>query len=252
MAYVPDIQNKVGKVILENKIHPTGELPHKAFGAYREYWRKYQNDYDFFAFLSDDVLIKADNWLLDAVDMLSSFERLGFVGTQIFNGMKKQYPHSSHCRAPCWFAKSSALASISWTFNSDHDGEMRLADQFLEAGFFGAQVGNKIDTAYDATENGGHYVGDHVSAQMETKLGHDIHKKFSYLEKVELNKNLKNRLSSSDDSMLIKSPHKHIGSRRIVSQLQPFHGLVFDKSRQLAAHQAEDCPFGISILKKYL
>lgn len=252
MANVPFIENKRGSIVLENKIYPHGELPHKAFGAYREYWNRNKNNYDFFAFISDDVIIKSNDWLSDAVAMLETHDKLGFVGTQIFNGDLKQYPHISHCRAPIWFGKSSAIKKIDWKFNSDHEGEMNLGEQFLAAGYFGAQVGNKIDIAYDAIDNQGFGDGDHVSSLMEKKLGHGLRDRFDKDERQKMRAELLSRLFASNDVMTIKSSHKHIGERKVISQLQPFNGLVFDKSHKIAAPYIEKCPFGINILKGYL
>lgn len=251
MAHVPEIYNANGKVILENKIFSHGELPHKAFGAYREYWNRYQNKYDVFGFISDDVIIKTDNWVYKAVSLLNKYEMLGFVGTQIFNGLNNEYPHPSHCRAPAWFAKSRALKLINWQFDSDHDGEMRIADQFLDASFFGAQIGNKIDLAYDSLENGGYYQGDHISAIFEKEMGHNLSDKWESQELQNLNNKLFQLLKNRDDSFIIKSPHDHIGKRKLITQLQPFNGLLFDKSYELALPFVENL-MGMYILKDCL
>ena len=252
MKHIPDVKNRYGSLILENKVYLGGELPHKAFGAYREYWSRYQDKYDYFAFVSDDVVVKSDYWLSNAVRMLSSYDKLGFVGTQIFNGLLKQYPHLSHCRAPIWFGKSSAIKDIDWKFNSDHEGEMNLAEQFLAAGYFGAQVGNKIDTAYDAIDNQGHGDGDHISSLMEKKFGHELSAKYTWQEKLKLNSLLIDCLKEGKDKGSVTSSHKHIGERKIISQLQPFNGLIYDKSAEIAAPHMERCSFDINILKEYL
>lgn len=250
MQFIPNnIVNKYGNVIYENKINHGEELPHKAFGVYREYWNKYQNDYDMFAFISDDVIIKTDNWLVEAINLLDKYEKLGFVGTQIFNGSLNQYPHMSHCRSPAWFGKSSALKQIKWQFKNDHWGEMKLAYQFLRAGFFGAQVGNKMDIAYDALESGGAFIGDHIVSILERNFGLDIRNKIPYEKRTEINNRFINMLINGDDSMIIESPFRHIGPRRVISQLQPFHGLLFDKSIELAKQYANQYNFGIFILE---
>ena len=246
-----DIKNTSGgKVIFENKINKDGiELPHKAFGAYREYWNKYKNNYDLFGFISDDVLIKRDHWLEKVSDVIFSCDKLGWCGTQIFNGSNGEYPHRSHCRAPIWFGKSESLKKIDWKFNSDHDGEMKIAEQFLNAGFFGCQVGNKIDLAYDSTEKGNFHIGDHISAIMETQLGSDISKKIANDKIKQINNQLWNKLINGNDSDIVKSPFKHIGPRKLISQLQPFDGLIFDKSKSLADEYSNKYKYNIMILK---
>lgn len=245
MKHVPQISNTSGKVIFES-----GHVLHKAFGSYREYWNKYKNDYDYFAFISDDVILKSDEWLLTSVELLSKFNKLGFVGTQIFNGLNNEYPHPSHCRAPIWFGKSAALKNIKWNFNSDHEGEMAIADQFLEAGYFGAQVGNKINIGYDALENGGHFQGDHITGVLETTFfKKQLKDKWSKLEIENENNKLLNLLNNNNDDNYIISPHNHIGKRNVISQIQPFHGLVYDKSLELARNNCMSFNYNINILK---
>jgi len=249
MSHVPPCFNPNGRVILENKIFSTGELPHKAFGAYRHFFNQYKAHYDYFAFISDDVIIKTDNWLLTAVTLLRKYDGLGFVGTQIFNGGAK-YPHESHCRAPAWFAKTSALRQIDWQFNSDHDGEMRIAKQFLDKGFFGAQVGNKIDIAYDALECGGCFEGDHISSIFERwALGPDTSRKLDENTASTLNARLLADLDAGRDHV-ITSPFSHIGSRKVIKDLEPFHGLLYDQSVDLAKKTATvlSKPHGVHIL----
>jgi hypothetical protein len=250
--FAPRDDRRKLSIILENKRNPDGtELPHKAFGAYREYWNKYKDKYDFFAFISDDVVIKSDFWLLKAVCMLKGCDKLGFVGTQIFNGMLKQYPHSSHCRAPAWFSKSGCLKDIKWELNSDHDGEMRLANQFLDAGYFGAQIGNKFDVAYDSTEFSKCFGGEHISSLMERHFDSNPAAKISTDEAEKINKKLMKMLIDKDDSIVIKSPIKHIGVRKLISQLQPFNGLVLDKGKEIAKPYSRSFAFDISILEPY-
>lgn len=247
MQHVPELELNV-KVILENKIFKHGELPHKAFGAYRYFWYKYKDKYEFLAFISDDVIIKSDNWLLNSVKLLDNYDNLGFVGSQIFNGNLNQYPHESHCRAPLWFAKSSAIKKIKWEFNSDHDGEMRIANQFLESGFYGAQTGNKIDMGYDALENGGKFKGDHISAQIEKYFNHNLNDKFTIEEQNNINNKLVQMLVNAEDSITISSPFSHIGKRKLISQLQPFNGLIYDRSIELAKKDSKQLPFETYIL----
>lgn len=247
--FLKDIFNKDGCVILENKIIDGKEVPHRAFGAYRHFWNLYKDRYDAFGFISDDVIVKAEEWVKRSIDLLFQYDRLGLVGTQIMNGSLGQYPHPSHNRAPCWFAKSRALKDIDWSFDSDHSGEMVLADQFVAVNYFAAQVGNKIDVAYDSMENGGYYAGDHIASCWETSMQHDLRDPFTKQEQNRMSNTLMNRLESGDDSLTVQSPHPHIGVRKVISQLQPFHGLLYDRSEGLGGMYCNHYPFGIQILK---
>src|SRR5690606_38696925 len=225
MVGVPEsASSQSGDTIFEDKMKLVdgGELPYKAFGAYRYFGLKYADRYEYLAFVSDDVLFQVDGWLLEAIEMLSKFDKLGVVGTQIFNGERGEYPPPSHIRAPIWFAKTSALKKLNWEFSSDHDGEMTLAPTFLRAGYFAAQVGNKIDIAYDALEAGQFGIGDHISAIFSKEISFDINRRN------EINKTLFGKLIDGEDVDLVTSPYKHIGKRKVVSQIQPFNGLVID------------------------
>lgn len=249
MLGVPEFcKAQSGHLILENKSNISNgkELEHRAFGAYRHFGIKYCNKYDYLAFISDDVLFQTQGWLLEAVQMLSKYDKLGFVGTQIFNAMNSEYPHETHCRAPIWFAKTEAIKKLDWNFDSDHEGEMNLCQTFLKAGYFGAQVGNKIDVAYDALENGGYYVGDHISSILSKHL------KFKPSDREQINANLMQKLINNDDSDYVISPHQHIGRRNVISQLQPFNALVVDTGIELAGNSAKNINYGIHILKDYI
>jgi hypothetical protein len=247
--YLNSVENPNGSVILENKVINGEEVPHRAFGAYRHFWNLYKDKYDAFAFISDDVIVKSDEWLEKSMNLLFKYDRLGFVGTQIMNGQLGQYPHPSHNRAPCWFAKSSALKNIDWKFDSDHDGEMALGDQMAAEKYFGAQVGMKIDVGYDALENGGYWGGDHIISCMEKSFQHELMAKFEPEEIRRLHQNLMGMLDRGEDVLTATSPHPHIGTRRVVSQLQPFHGLLYDRSEQHGLSYCNKYPFGINILK---
>ncbi len=244
-----NIVNSEGQVILENKIINGEEVPHQAFGAYRWCWEKYKNQYDAFAFISDDIILKMNGWLSRSIDLLFKFDRLGWVGSQVMNGSLGQYPHPSHNRAPLWFAKSKALMDVKWDFASDHDGEMSLGDDFAAVGYFGAQVGIKIDVGYDALENGGYRAGDHIVSCWESSLGHPLEESFSKEMILPLQNNLLSRLDRGDDVLTATSPHPHIGTRRVVSQLQPFNGLLYDRSESCGLQYCDRYPFGINILK---
>jgi len=232
-----NIENKSGgNIYLENKVFNDKELQHKAFGAYRYYFEKYKNKYDFFAFVSDDVIIKSDNWLTKGISPLVKYDKLGWTSTQIFNSGKNsyKYPHASHSRSPAWFAKQSSLIKINWKFDSDHLGEMSLANQFLDAGFFGIQVGNKINLAYDALEE------NHISQLLELKYFDQTHlrKKFTLDENEKLNNTFQRYLDNNDD-IYLTSPIKHIGKRNIITGIEPFDNLIFDKSVNIAKENCE-------------
>lgn len=248
MVGVPvNAASQSGETIFEDKmkIFNGSELPYKAFGAYRYFGLKYADKYEYLAFISDDVLFQIDNWLLEAVEMLSKFDKLGVVGTQIFNGLQGEYPHPSHIRAPIWFAKTSALKKLNWEFSSDHDGEMELAPTFIRAGYFAAQIGNKIDVAYDALESGQFGVGDHISSIFSKAVS------FNSSKREEINESLLKKLIDNDDSSTVTSPYKHIGKRKVISQIQPFNGLVIDTGLDLANGCCNSFKFNVNILKGY-
>lgn len=149
-------------IILENKIIQDCDVPHKAFGAYRHFFHKYQHDYDIFVFVSDDVILKRDGWLKDIVRTMNKHEKIGFGASHIF--LNRGYPHPDHCRAPFWWAKTEALQSIKWEFDHDHDGEMKTGDLLSAAGWIGVQVGNKMNLGYDALEH------HHIIAMVEKEF----------------------------------------------------------------------------------
>jgi len=219
---VPDtIENNWGNVIFENKIINGVDTPHRAFGGYRFAYQRFKGIYDIFIFVSDDVILKTDNWLLKIVTILNKHEKLGFGASQIFNG-GRGYPHESHIRSPFWFAKTNALNQISWEFHDDHDGEMKIADQLTSAGFFGVQAGNKINFAYDVMEH------NHITQLMELKYSHHT---FPY------GKHLTDIFDYSDESIyseFIYSPFNHIGRQNLGIDLEPFDGLIYLPSVYIA------------------
>jgi hypothetical protein len=227
--------------ITENK----GNLPNRAFGAYRHYGQKYMGDYKYLAFVSDDVIFKRNSWLRQARAMLRQHELLGFVGTQIFNGGAK-YPHPSHMRAPIWFTKTEALAKISWQFSSDHDGEMRIADQFVAAGYFGCQIGNKFNFAYDALQS------NHISQLAERMHLFYVDEHYVYTnDEIECyNETRQDDLDQGIEGPIIESPFDHIGKRFFNSHFEPFDGLIYDRSSHIAneAGVVTQYPFGVEVL----
>lgn len=213
--YVPDnITNIDGNMIYENKKN----LPHKAFGAYREYGLKYSNKYEYMVFISDDVILKRDYWLKDTLSLFDASNIIGVVASHVFNNNVK-YPHKSHVRAPFWAAKTQALKNINWTFTSDHDGEMSLADRMKDANYICVQAGHKIDLAYDALQK------NHIVSLLEKYIytQGSVLDKFSNNQVCDHDKFFKNLI---DDDQIIQSPYGHIGKRRIAHDIEPFHGLI--------------------------
>lgn len=231
-------KNNNGNLILENKIINGKDIPHKAFGAYRYYFYKYQNDYDYFIFISDDVVFKSDNWLRRIVNTLNLHEKIGFGASQIFNGHKK-YPHKSHLRAPFWFAKTEVLKKIDWQFDSDHDGEMKIGDQCTSVGYVGVQVGNKINLAYDSTEL------NHITQILENKYypGFNPFKKYTENDPDLFEDYIDSLESENFMNEKIFSPFGHIGEQNAIIDIEPFHGLIYFPSVENANKY--------SLVKKY-
>jgi hypothetical protein len=53
-----NLKNPNGRMIIHNKIVNGRDIPHRAFGAYRHFFYKYRDDYEYFIFISDDVILK--------------------------------------------------------------------------------------------------------------------------------------------------------------------------------------------------
>lgn len=222
MLGVPEsIMVKPENLLFLNKIINGVDVPHQAFGGYRFAFETYKDNYDYFIFISDDVILKRDNWLLKIINTMELNDKLGFGGSQIFNG-GTNYPHESHVRAPFWFAKTKALKSIDWEFNSDHDGEMKIGDQLTNAGYFGVQIGNKIDLGYDAREE------NHISQLLEKKYSPNTHP---------IKKIIEYDFFNGKEEFLteyIISPFSHIGSQNVFKDIQPFDGLIYLPSLDIA------------------
>jgi len=86
MGIPNQVRNIDGPLILENKIINGNDVPHLAFGAYRHFFYKYRDEYEYFVFISDDVVLKRDNWLKSIVDILSSHNKNGFGASQVLHG----------------------------------------------------------------------------------------------------------------------------------------------------------------------
>lgn len=235
-----DLENPRGKILFENKIgkqFPNSELEHKAFGVYRHYFQLYRNDYDYFAFVSDDVKIRRSNWLLDAVSMMDRNPQLGFVSPLLFNNPR-------HIRAPIWFGATRCLEKIKWNFTDDHDGEMNIADQCTDAGFFGVQIGHKIDVAYDP---------EFWELKWPRVCGNPM--PYEYFEKHMFGADHLEKLFSTGDIRLMEeqympklkndwvwndilsSPELGIPALQrynVCLEMQPYHGLIYNPSLHIA------------------
>ena len=237
------VRNPDGRMIIHNKIVNGRDIPYRAFGAYRHYFYKYQNDYEYFVFISDDVVIKRDKWLKMVIDTLDIHEKIGFGASQIFNGHKK-YPHESHLRAPFWFAKAEVLKQNEWEFN--HGGEMKIGDQCTAVGYVGVQVGNKINLAYDATEQ------YHITQLLEQKYHPEF---YPFGKHSEFSPDLFTYYLTRLDSDVIKnevivSPYSHIGEQNVFIDIEPFEGLIYNPSLEIAKKYSlvKEYPYNINVL----
>ncbi len=215
--YLKTLVSPYGNLILENKCFPEGELPHKAFGGYRYYFNKYKDKYKYFAFISDDVLLRKENWLKDAIKPLQKYDKCGFTSPMLHNA-------PTHIRAPIWFGKSACLSSIVWEFEDDHDGEMRIADQCVSAGYFGIQVGNKITLAYDPDNN--------CKRAFEIETFGESHLERFFTE---------DEINQFEMTFLKKLAYSDVGDRLktfsipyyTVLELQPFDRLIYNPSKHI-------------------
>jgi len=106
---------KNGKIIIERRPNKNG-----SFGAYYNMVEKYMNDYDYFFFCEDDVLIYKDNYIKDFIDFCDSDESIGFVSLAPIHN-KNLYP--THSGGGCGltskekFLKVNSIEDI-FNFNS--------------------------------------------------------------------------------------------------------------------------------------
>lgn len=232
-----------GNIIYVNKILPDNtEVEHRANGSFRYIYNIYKNNYDMFIFMVDHCVIRRDNWIKDAVTLLYSHEKIGFIGSQIFNGHKR-YPHPSHVRTICYIVKSSALSTVNWEFNSDSDGELKFGDMIVDQGYIGLQIGNKLNFAYDSKgdpppPNTIPTAGNlhHVTHYLENKYFPDKHllkkhevNEFKLLEYIYNN----NRENIQNYEFYMQSPHAHIGMQHMFIDIEPFDKLIYYPSLPL-------------------
>jgi hypothetical protein len=238
-----NLRNTHGRMIIHNKIVNGKDIPHRAFGAYRHYFYKYQDDYEYFVFISDDVILKRTYWLKDIIDTLDIHEKIGFGSSQIFNGHKR-YPHESHIREPFWFAKSKVLSQIDWEFVDDHDGEMKIGDQCTAAGYVGVQVGNKINLGYDATEP------HHITQLLEQRYNPELHPFGKYDSRDTFYYYFTSLPKETILEEIITSPYPHIGDQNVFIDIEPFNGLIYYPSLSIAKKHflVKELPYNINVL----
>jgi hypothetical protein len=256
-SVIPEVHNDYGTIVYENKIINGKDIPHRAFGAYRYFFNKYKDTYKYFAFVSDDVIIRSDNWLQACIEPLERHPRLGWVGTQIFAERYCGRSFPDHLRAPIWFAKSEALQKVDWRFNGDHDGEVSTANQFMRAGFFGVQIGFKFDIAYDSLENGGLGVGDGITSCFEKKFFPEKNLVGSYSQEEikAFEKKIWDAIKNKKiEEWWAESPHPHIQKKNFITELQGLSGQVYVPSLYLArkyANVLENDEYHIQVLAEY-
>lgn len=69
-----NIETKNGKIIVETRNNKGG-----SFGGYYDMFLKYKDDYDYWFFCEDDVLVYKNEYIKDFIDFLDSDENIGFV-----------------------------------------------------------------------------------------------------------------------------------------------------------------------------
>lgn len=256
-SIVPNVKNDTGEVFYENKVVDGKDIPHRAFGAYRYFFNKYKDKYDYFAFISDDVILRCDNWLKKSIDPLTHHKKLGWTATQLLT-KKASGCFPDHLRAPIWFAKKEALAKISWKLKDDHNGEERIANQFLRAGYYGIQVGNKIDVAYDSLENGGLGVGDGIISSFEKKFFKEKNLVLPFTEEESraFNRDLWQSIKDRNVGMWdATSPYRHIQTRNFITELQGLDGQVYTPALVIAREDTEvfeNDTYNIQVLKEFV
>ena len=259
MGIPSKVENVNGSLILENKIIDGSDVPNLAFGAYRHFFYKYRDDYEYFVFLSDDVILKRDGWLKSIVDVLDTHDKIGFGASQILHGKygNKKYPHPPHLKAPFWFAKTECLNKIDWQFDNTWDGELKIGNQCATTGYIGVQVGNKINLGYDSCEaNIATEISTHVTQMLEQTYyphlfpygKHDVSNPdlfVKYLDNLESEEVLRQNLSV---------PDSYIGTQNAILDVEPFHGLIYYPSLESAKKHSlvTEFPQNINILSSVL
>ena len=237
------------------------EVPHRAFGAYRFAFRRFHAQYSRFCFVADHVYFRRAGWLASLETLLASHARIGFVASQVFNGhdagpLSTRYPHESHVRAPGpILIRAEALRQIDWSFESDHEGEMSLGAKLVAAGWVGAQAGDKLSVGYDTLGNPplmpfreasrrSNY--RHIAQLLEWQYFPEKKgtARFEASEFDFFEARFSRVLNKSFDAMhaeaTVTSPFRHIGVMRVFYDLQPFHGLLYGPSLEVARKAMPD------------
>jgi len=69
-----NVETKNGKIIVESRDNKGG-----SFGGYYDMFLKYKNNYDYWFFCEDDVLVYKNGYIKDFIEFLDSDDNLGFV-----------------------------------------------------------------------------------------------------------------------------------------------------------------------------
>ena len=75
--------NKTGKFVVMN-----GDNIGISFGAYNKAFEKFGDQYKFWAFTEDDIIVNQDNYLINGINQMQQNTNLGFVAFIGFNGAK--------------------------------------------------------------------------------------------------------------------------------------------------------------------
>ena len=213
------------------------ELPNKAFGAYAYYFNKYKSKYQYFAFVSDDVYLRRDFWLKDVVDMFEKYPKMGFLTPMLHNCPR-------HIRAPIWFGRTECLEKISWDFKTDHEGEMEIADLCTAAGYFGAQIGHKVDLAYDPEWSyrgeAERLCGTPMPMQFfeTSQFGADHYNRFFTADEIKKLDRFEELLFDRDFSEELTDASLALSVQQqrwnITLEIQPYHGLLYNPGLHIA------------------
>jgi hypothetical protein len=81
-------KTKNGKIFVETRPNHNG-----SFGAYYDMFFKYKDDYDYFFFCEDDVIVYKEKYIKEFIDFINENENVGFVCLAPIAGSKYP-PHS--------------------------------------------------------------------------------------------------------------------------------------------------------------
>lgn len=104
-----NVQTKNGKIIVENRENIGG-----SFGGYYDMFLKYKDEYNYWFFCEDDVLVYKNEYIKDFINFLDSDDKLGFVSLA---PISKSY-HPKHSGGGCGltstkkFLQSKSLTDI--------------------------------------------------------------------------------------------------------------------------------------------